>query len=291
MSTRPNNWQHSVSNTITLAAALESASQRLQHKSDSARVDASVLLCHVLDCQRSFLLSHPETLLSADQQQAFEALIMRRADGEPVAYITGCKEFWSLDLKVTPAVLIPRPETETLVEAALARLPLDKPRRVADLGTGSGAVALTLARERPRAHVVATDISDAAIAVARDNERALCIPNVVFHESIWFAALEGQSFDVIVSNPPYVAQGDPHLPALRYEPRSALVSGRDGLDALRQIIREAPTYLTTQGWLLVEHGAEQGEAVRSLFSAAGFSAVETLPDLAGLARVTIGQHG
>ncbi len=170
-------------------------------------------------------------------------------------------------------------------------MPANQALRVADLGTGSGAIALALARERPRAHVVATDISDAAVAVARDNERAHCIPNVVFHESIWFAALEGQQFDLIVSNPPYVALDDPHLADLRYEPQTALASGVDGLDALRLIIREAPAYLNASGWLLVEHGADQGDTVRSLFSAAGFTAVETLPDLAGLARVTSGRHG
>jgi release factor glutamine methyltransferase len=280
-----------VSNAVTLAAALEAATQRLKDYSDSARTDVSILLCHVLDCPRSFLLSHPETALTASQQQLFETLVARRAQGEPVAYLTGIKEFWSLELKVTPDVLIPRPETETLVEAALARMPPDQALRVADLGTGSGAIALALAHERPRAHVVATDISDAAVAVARDNERAHCIPNVVFHESIWFAALGGQQFDLIVSNPPYVALDDPHLADLRYEPQAALVSGADGLDALRLIIREAPAYLNAGGWLLVEHGADQDAAVRSLFSAAGFTAVETLPDLAGLARVTSGRHG
>jgi release factor glutamine methyltransferase len=274
-----------------LVSALDAAVLRLKESSDSARTDVSILLCHVLDCPRSFLLSHPETLLTPEQQQAFGALVARRSAGEPVAYLTGTKEFWSLELKVTPAVLIPRPETETLVEAALARLPADQSLRVADLGTGSGAIALALARERPMAHVIATDISDAALAVARDNERAHCIPNVVFHESIWFAALAGQQFDLIVSNPPYVAAGDPHLAALRFEPQTALVAGADGLDALRLIIREAPAYLSAEGWLLVEHGADQGDAVRSLFATAGFSAIETLPDLAGLARVTAGRHG
>ncbi len=274
-----------------LAAALDAASQRLKDTSESARTDASVLLCHVLDCPRSFLLSHPETQLTPEQQQRFEALVKRRQAGEPVAYLTGTKEFWSLELKVTPAVLIPRPETETLVEAALARLPIDEPRRVADLGTGSGAIALSIARERPRAHVIGTDVSDDAIAVARQNERTHAIPNVAFHESVWFAALEGQTFDLIVSNPPYVAADDPHMQALRNEPRAALVSGPDGLDALRRIIREAPVFLNPQGWLLVEYGAEQDKAVRELFSAAGFRDIETLPDLAGLARVTAGQRG
>jgi release factor glutamine methyltransferase len=273
---------------MNLSDAIAQAARRLQDTSGTPQLDASILLCHVLDCPRSFLLSHPETALSPAQRQAFEALVARRAQGEPVAYLTGVKEFWSLELKVTPDVLIPRPETETLVEAALARMPPERPLRVAELGTGSGAIALALARERPRAHVVGTDISDAALAVARQNERLHAIPNVVFHESIWFAALEGQRFDLIVSNPPYVAEHDPHLDALRHEPRTALVAGPDGLDALRIIIREAPGYLESGGWLLVEHSAEQGEAVRGLFGAAGFTAIETLPDLAGLPRVSLG---
>lgn len=276
--------------SLTLAGALETATQGLAAASDSARTDASILLCHILDCPRSYLLSHPETRLTPVQQQDYAALIARRAKGEPVAYITGTRDFWSLDLKVTPAVLIPRPETETLIEAALAHLPADQPLRIADLGTGSGAIALVLARERPRAHVIATDVSDAALAVARENERRHAIPNVVFHESLWFAALEGQSFDLIVSNPPYVAAEDSHLAALQFEPRTALVSGQDGLDALRHIISQAPAYLHPKGWLLVEHGAEQGQAVQALFSKAGFSEIETLPDLAGLPRVTAGRR-
>ncbi len=275
---------------MNLSDAIAKAVRTLQGTSDTAQLDASILLCHVLDCPRSFLLSHPETALSPAQRQAFETLVARRAQGEPVAYLTGVKPFWSLELKVTPDVLIPRPETETLVEAALARMPPQRPLRVAELGTGSGAIALALARERPRAHVVGTDISDAALAVARQNERLHAIPNVVFHESVWFAALEGQRFDLIVSNPPYVAAHDPHLDALRFEPRTALVAGADGLDALRILVREAPGYLEPGGWLLVEHGAGQGEAVRSLFAGAGFTAVETLPDLAGLPRVSLGQH-
>jgi release factor glutamine methyltransferase len=273
----------------TLATALDAATRQLQGLSDSARTDASLLLCQVLDCPRSFLLSHPETPLTPGQQQAFDALVARRAQGEPVAYLTGVKEFWSLELTVTPAVLIPRPETETLVEAALERMPPDKPLRVADLGTGSGAVALALARERPQAHVVGTDLSDAALAVARRNERQHAIPNVVFVDGDWYAALAGQYFDLIVSNPPYVAAGDPHLAALRFEPQSALIAGADGLDALRTIIHGAPEHLQLGGWLLVEHGADQSEAVRALFAASGFTAVETLPDLAGLPRVSLGR--
>lgn len=274
---------------MNIADAVREASQRLQANSDSAQLDAGILLCHVLDCPRSFLLSHPETALTPQQQTDFDALTDRRTRGEPVAYLTGMKEFWSLELKITPAVLIPRPETETLVEAALLRLPLDQAMRVLDLGTGSGAIALAIAGERPRAHVTAVDISDAAVAVARDNARLHCIANAVFYESHWFAALEGQQFDLIASNPPYVADGDPHLSALRFEPQTALVAGVDGLDALRLIIRTAPTYLLPHGWLLLEHGADQGASVCALLAQAGFSEVKTLSDLAGLSRVSAGK--
>ena len=273
---------------MNLSAATAHANTALQGVSDTPQLDASILLCHVLDCPRSFLLSHPETLLTPAQQQMFEALVGRRAQGEPVAYLTGVKAFWSLELKVTPDVLIPRSETETLVEAALARLAPDKPLRIADLGTGCGAIALALARKRPSTHVVGTDVSDAALSVARDNARLHGVANVVFVDGTWFDALEGQQFDLILSNPPYVAVGDPHLAALRYEPQAALVAGPDGLQALRTLIGKAPAYLMPEGWLLLEHGAEQGDAVRGLFSAAGFSAVETLPDLAGLPRVSLG---
>ena len=275
---------------MNLSEAVTAASTALEKASDTPRLDANLLLCHVLDCPRSFLLSHADAALTGEQQRAFDALVTRRAQGEPVAYITGVKEFWSLELKVTPDVLVPRPETETLVEAALAHMPPGKPLRVADLGTGSGAIALALARERPDAHVVAVDFSDAALAVARENERLLRAPNVVFYESLWYSTLGGQQFDVIVSNPPYVAAGDPHLAALRFEPQAALVAGADGLDSLRLIIHDAPQYLHAGGWLLVEHGAEQGDAVRALFSGAGFTGVETLADLAGLPRVTAGRR-
>lgn len=274
---------------MNLSEAIETATRRLQTVSDSPQLDAGLLLCHVLDCPRSYLLSHPEARLERDAQQSFEALLARREQGEPVAYLTGTKSFWSLELKVTPAVLVPRPETETLVEAALDRMPPDQPMRVADLGTGCGAVALSLARERPQVHVVATDCSDPALAVARDNERQLGIPNVAFYESAWFRELAGQRFDLIVSNPPYVAEGDPHLASLRHEPQAALQAGADGLDAIRQIIRDAPGFLNPGGWLMLEHGADQAESVRSLLAEAGFVHVETRTDLAGRPRVSLGQ--
>lgn len=274
---------------MNLADAVRTASLKLEATSDSAQLDAGLLLCHVLDCPRSFVLSHPETALTTEQQQAFDSLIARRVQGEPVAYLIGSKAFWSLDLKVTPDVLIPRPETETLVEAALSRVPTHDAVRVLDMGTGSGAIALAIARERPHAHVTAVDILDAAVAVARDNARLHCIANAVFYESNGFAALEGQQFDMIVSNPPYIAAGDPHLPPLRFEPQTALVAGAYGLEMLRAIIREAPKYLLPHGWLLLEHGADQGNVVHELLSQAGFGEIETLPDLAGLPRVSLGQ--
>lgn len=275
--------------TDSLSAAAQAAAQTLATTSDSAQLDAAVLLCHVLDCPRSFLLSHPETPLTAEQAQRFAQLVERRARGEPVAYLTGTREFWSLSLKVTPAVLIPRPETETLVEAALARLPADRETRVADLGTGSGAIALAVAHERPHAHVLATEMSTAALVVARDNARTHCIAHAAFVEGHWLEALAGQRFDMIVSNPPYVREADPHLETLKYEPREALVSGPDGLDALREIIRDAPGRLEPGGWLLLEHGADQADIVRDLLHQARLVAVETIPDLAGLPRVSLGR--
>jgi release factor glutamine methyltransferase len=253
-------------------------------------IDAEFLLLHVLRKPRSWLFAHRDDLGSEAASAAFQTLVGRRAAGEPVAYITGQRGFWRFDLAVSPATLIPRPETELLVELALERLPQHRPLRIADLGTGSGAIALALAFERPRAQVVATDASAAALDVARANATALQLRNVEFREGDWFAPLAGERFDLIASNPPYVALGDPHLDEgdLRFEPASALSSGADGLDALRAITRRAPAHLGDDGWLLVEHGWDQGAAVRGLFAAVGFIEVETAHDLEGRDRVTLG---
>lgn len=251
--------------------------------------DAELLLAHVLDKPRSWLFAHGDDILSPHVAERFDALIARCAAGEPVAYLMGRRGFWKFELAVDAATLIPRPETELLVELALARLSSESPLRVADLGTGSGAIALALAYERPHAQVIATDASTGALAVARANARALRLANIEFRHGDWLAPLAGERFDLIASNPPYIADDDPHLQDLRYEPGSALASGADGLDAIRVIARDAPVYLVPGGWLMLEHGWEQGAAVRALLSAAGFIQVSTERDLEDRDRVTLGR--
>lgn len=257
------------------------------------RAEAGILLAHALGKPRSWLVAHADDVPDAAGAEAFAALVERRAAGEPVAYLTGRRGFWTLELEVTPATLIPRPETELLVELALARLPQDGAPRVADLGTGSGAIALALARECPHARVLATDASAAALAVARRNAEANRLRNVAFAESDWFAALAGERFDLIVSNPPYIAAGDPHLTQgdLRFEPGSALASGSDGLDDIRRIVDGARAHLVAGGWLLFEHGWDQGAAARGLLEAAGYGTVFTAQDLEQRDRVSGGRIG
>lgn len=253
--------------------------------------DAELLLAHMLGRPRSWLYAHGNDELAADEVARFEALLARRIAGEPVAYLLGTRGFWRFDLQVGPATLIPRPETELLVELALARLPTDRVARIADLGTGSGAIALALAYERPRARVVATDASADALAIARGNAAALALDNIEFRHGDWFAPLAGGRFDLVASNPPYIAEADVHLDQgdLRHEPRAALASGTDGLDAIRILARDAPAHLRPGGWLLLEHGWEQGAAVRALLSAAGLVEVETARDLGLRDRVSLGR--
>ena len=259
------------------------------HLPGNAQLEAEVLLAHVLEQRRSFLYANPDLELPGPRADAFRALIRRRARGEPVAYLVGRREFWSLDLEVTPDVLIPRADTETLVEAALERLPRGTAARIADLGTGSGAIVLALKSERPRLEAWATDVSQAALAVARRNAARLGL-DVKFASGAWFEPLEGR-FDVLVSNPPYVAANDPHLQRgdCRFEPATALSSGADGLESLRTLAEGAPAHLQPDGWLLLEHGPDQGSAVRELLSRAGFEAVETRTDLEQRERVTLGR--
>lgn len=254
--------------------------------------DAALLLAHALGKPRSWLFAHADDVLGEADVARFDGLLARRVAGEPVAYLTGARGFWTLDLAVTPATLIPRPETELLVELALARLPADAPVRVADLGTGSGAIALALAKERPRARVVATDASPEALEVARGNAARNRIDNVAFRLGSWLQPLAGERFGLIASNPPYIADGDPHLARgdLRFEPAMALSCGPDGLDAIRIIVRDAPACLHSGGWLLLEHGWDQGEAVRALLVEAGFVDVGTERDLEGRDRVTLGRR-
>ncbi len=254
-------------------------------------VDARVLLGHVLGRDRAWLLAHGGEALTRAAADAFFALAKRRREGEPVAYLVGRREFWGLDLVVSPAVLIPRPETETLVEAALARLPADRPMRVLDLGTGSGAIALAIAKERPLAQVTATDVSEEALDVARGNATRLGLGNVAFVRSDWYAEVPPVRYDAILANPPYIDPADRHLAEgdLRFEPRWALTPGSTGLSSLAAIVAGAPGRLAPGGLLAVEHGFDQGEQVRGLFGDAGFVTVEAFRDLAGLWRVVAGR--
>ena len=251
-------------------------------------LDARVLLQSVLGVSHAFLAAHPGHVVADAQLDRYLALVARRAAGEPVAYLTGEREFFSLDFKVAPAVLIPRPETELLVELALARIPPDAPCHVLDLGTGSGCVAISIARHRPRARVAATDRSPEAIGIAAGNASALGVRNVEFTRGDWFDAVGGERFDVIVSNPPYIAEGDPHLGEgdLRFEPQQALIAGADGLRCIREIVARAEAHLTPGGWLMFEHGYDQAERCRALLGSAGLVEVFSQRDLAGIERVS-----
>jgi release factor glutamine methyltransferase len=257
----------------------------------TADLDAQLLLAHVLAVPRARLKSHSEDLSDPARTQHYRHLLARRAAGEPLAYLTGRREFWSLSLEVTPAVLIPRPETELLVERALA-LRTATDGRVADLGTGCGAVALALASERPGWQVVATDACADALGIARANAAALRLGRVEFRQGDWYQPLRGERFDLLVSNPPYVAQDDPALmtPSLRHEPARALTPGLDALSCLRTLVRGAPRHLAPAGWLLLEHGATQGADVRRELVDAGFRHVRSHRDLAGHERMTEGQR-
>jgi len=265
--------------------------EALQLAATNARFEAQLLLQALLAVNRVWLIAHEHEVLPAAAEMRFKVLLQRRLAGEPVAYILGKREFYGLDLRVTPDTLIPRPDTETLVEAALPKIPVDQPSTILDLGTGTGAIACALAIQRPQARLTATDKSAGALAVASGNAQQLKISNVRFLQSDWFSALRGSTYDVIVSNPPYIAEGDSHLTQgdLRFEPRTALASGPDGLDAIRQIIRHAPAHLQTTGWLLLEHGFDQAGKVAELMQQAGFDNIAHAQDLAGIARVTLGR--
>ncbi|MDO8207742.1 MAG: peptide chain release factor N(5)-glutamine methyltransferase [Gallionella sp.] len=284
----------------------------------TARIEVQCLLQSVLKVNRAYLLTHPERVLDIDEHARYQALFERRLSGEPIAYLLGTREFYGLDFKVTPATLIPRPDTELLVELALQHIPRPVPAggipaasgskaartgetgeggcqagrgfRVLDMGTGSGVIALSIAHERPDAEVVAVDASVFALIVAGENAQRLNIANVRLLHSDWFAQLAGERFDLIVSNPPYIEADDAHLSLgdVRFEPLSALASGLDGLDDIRRISNEAKEHLTPGGWLMFEHGYNQALSVRQLLQQAGFFDVESLRDLSGIERVTIG---
>ena len=278
-------------NAITARGLLAAAAGELS--GDESAREVELLLSHALRRDRAWLRAHADDPLAAEDAVQFHALLLRRTAGEPLAYIIGRREFWSLDFTVTPDVLIPRPETELLIEFSLQRIPQNAEVDIADLGTGSGAIALALAHERPQARVLATDASAAALMVARGNAERLAIRNVEFAQADWCTALADREFDLIASNPPYIAEADAHLAQgdLRFEPRTALASGTDGLNAIRIIVCDAPTHLKPGGWILLEHGHEQGAAVRALLGESGFVEVFTARDLEVRERVSGGRLG
>jgi release factor glutamine methyltransferase len=275
---------------LNIRDVLEDATRRLEALSDAARLDAELLLARAIDMPRSYLFAHPEEPLDELTIGRFGEALDRRLAGEPMAYITGTREFWSLELMVTPATLVPRPETELLVDLALREIPRRTEWTILDLGTGSGAIAIAIASERPLATVVATDISPAAVEVARQNARQLDVPNIEFLEGDWTEPVHGRTFNVVVSNPPYVRSGDDALDALRCEPRPALCAGDDGLDAIRTLARDCGTLLEPGGVLMLEHGAEQRDSVAALLLEHGWSGVECRTDYAGLPRVTVARR-
>jgi release factor glutamine methyltransferase len=270
---------------LTVAEALKRARERIHP------LDARVLLCQAIGRAAAYVIAHPEATLDIAQERRYLELVQRRAAGEPAAYLTGEREFYGRGFVVTSAVLIPRPETELLVELALARIPPHAPTRVLDLGTGSGCIALTIASERSHAAVCGIDLSRQALDVAEENRGTLGVSNAIFRRGDWYSPVADERFDLIVSNPPYVATGDPHLaiPELRHEPPSALEAGEDGLKCIRAIVAGARPHLLPGGWLLIEHGYDQGAAVRALLEAHGYAAVFGARDLAGIERVAGGR--
>jgi release factor glutamine methyltransferase len=279
-------------NLADIAGLLVWGQELLRHCSDTARLDAELLLAHVLGRSRAYLGAHPEIHPATDCVGRYQDLIRRRARSEPIAYLTGEREFWSLPLTITPDVLVPRPETELVVERCLALFD-SRPIRAIDLGTGSGAIALALASERPDWQIVATDRSMTALQVARANAARLGFSGVQFLHGDWFEAMAAgvppSGFDLIVSNPPYIAAGDPHLASLRHEPAAALIAGDTGMEALEALLRQSPAHLLPVGWLVLEHGHDQGQKLRSALVAAGYARVRCHSDLAGNDRVTEAQ--
>lgn len=275
----------------TVQQSLQSARQQLAQMvpASEASIEAQILLMHILGVNRAWLLAHATDVVPEQSVQDYTHLVQRRLQGEPVAYILGYREFFGLKLTVTSDTLIPRPDTETLVEAALQKIA--GPMRVLDLGTGTGAIALAIASHAPQSQVTAVDASDRALKVAETNRHSLQLANVSLLHSHWYSALAKQTFDLIVSNPPYIEAADQHLSQgdLRFEPLSALAAGEDGLADIRQIIAQAPGYLNQGGWLMLEHGYNQADAVQNLYQTAGFAHIQTLRDLGDNPRVTLAQ--
>ena len=277
---------------MDIQTALATAITKLSTTSDSPQADAHTLLAFCLNKPRSYLLTWPEKALSSEQNDQFSSCIKRRQQGEPIAYLIGRKEFWSMTLYVSPATLIPRPETELLVELALQQLSTNQESTILDLGTGSGAIALAVAKERPRCHVCAIDSSEDALAIAKKNQQQLEIKNIDFLTSHWFNNIEQQLFDVIVANPPYVAPNDPHLKQgdLRFEPQQALSTNNNGLADLLHIAEHARSYLKPNGWLMMEHGYDQKNALIEKLSELGYQNIQSYNDYNQQPRVICGQH-
>ncbi|MGB3609871.1 MAG: peptide chain release factor N(5)-glutamine methyltransferase [Cellvibrio sp.] len=282
-----------MSESLTIAVCLRLA-QQLTAVSESPRLDIEILLAHILQKERTFLFTWPETALTREQEDQFTAAFERRLGGEPVAHIIGQREFWSLPLFVNNTTLIPRPDTELLVETILNLFASDmhnQPRQVLDLGTGTGAIVLALAHEKKHWHCLGVDNQPDAVQLAQRNRDHLQLHNVTIRQSDWFTAVDQTDFDVIVSNPPYIAADDPHLQQgdVRFEPLSALVADNQGFRDIENIVQQAKHYLLPNGWLLIEHGYQQGLAVRRLFEQSGYAAIQTLSDLGGNERVTLGK--
>ncbi len=272
---------------LEISTALADGAEQVRGISDSPRLDSELLLARALDVPRSYLFAHPDEILDPAVIERFCLSLERRSDGLPIAYIRGEKEFWSMTLIVTPDTLVPRPETELLVDQTLQRISKDGKLAILDLGTGCGAIALAIAKERPHCDIIATDVSDAALAVARENANRLALVNIEFLCGDWTAPVAGRTFDIIASNPPYVPVADPDLEHLMHEPQIALLSGEDGLDAIRRISVEAKSVLRIGGTLLIEHGDKQAGAIARILSADGWSEINHVIDLAGKPRVTI----
>lgn len=271
---------------VSIEEAIVDATARLREVSESARLDAEILIARAIDMPRSYLFAHPEDTLDPAALERLDQTLERRLAGEPMAYISGVKEFWSLELMVSPATLVPRPETELLVDLALREIPRKADWQVLDLGTGSGAIALAIATERPLCDVTAVDVSAEALAIAQQNARNLSLGNLEFLEGDWTAPVAGRSFHIIVTNPPYVRDGDPYLDALAAEPGTALAAGPDGLDAITTIARDCGAIMNAGGTLLIEHGSEQQDQVAEILSSYGWVSIRCYDDFAGLPRVT-----
>jgi len=275
----------------TIRQTLSAASEQLQQCSDSARADAEILLSFILACDRSFFHTWPELELEDAQAQEFKELLQRRINGEPIAHITGHRSFWDFDLKVSADTLIPRPETELLIEHALKKIPTDSTNNILDLGTGTGAIALAIAYERPLSKVMAIEQSPAALNIAEQNKELLKLSNLTLLSGDWFTPLNEQMFNIIISNPPYISDNDPHLLQgdVRFEPRTALAAGADGLDDLRFITSHAQKHLITEGWLMLEHGYNQADQVHDLLAQNNYKNIQQFNDLGNQPRVSIGQ--